>query len=75
MDFEKIRNEIDKLSISQRLMLAQELWDSIAQYNDTLPLPEWQKRELDQRYTQFRESEISLHDWRDVHAALRTKGL
>lgn len=75
MGLEKIRNEIDKLSISQRLMLAQEIWDSIALYNETLPMPEWQQKELDQRYIQFREGELSVHDWRKIHAALRAKGV
>jgi len=75
MEFEKIRDEVDKLNLSQRIMLAQEIWDSIARHNETLPMPEWQKRELDKRYTQFKEGEYSEHNWREIHAALRAKGV
>ncbi len=39
----KIIAEIDKLGISEKLILVEDIWDSIARNNDELPMPEWQK--------------------------------
>lgn len=74
MKTEKIKQEIDRLSISQRLLLAQHIWDSIAKENDKLPMPQWQKTELDKRHEQYKQGELSLHDWQDVHKHIRAKG-
>lgn len=73
MEPEKITDEINRLSLAQKLILTQDIWDSIARENDKLPLPEWQQRELDNRYDQYRQGEMELHDWRDVHHGLRAK--
>ena len=47
MEPEKIAAEIKKLSLSQKLILAQDIWDSIALERNALPMPEWQKKELE----------------------------
>ncbi len=52
-------------------MLVQDIWDSIARESDQLPLPEWQKQELEKRYSQYQKSGLELHDWQDVHDTLR----
>jgi putative addiction module component (TIGR02574 family) len=54
MSQEKIRREIDKLNFSEKLLLVGDIWDSIAQDAGQQPLPEWQKKELDKRYSDFR---------------------
>ena len=46
---EEIKREIGKLNLSEKLLLIEDVWDSIAQSNSELPMPEWQKRELDKR--------------------------
>jgi putative addiction module component (TIGR02574 family) len=71
MEPNKIASEIKMLSISQRLLLAQDIWDSIALEGDNLPMPEWQKKELATRYSLFKQGKIELHDWEDVHNQLR----
>ncbi len=71
MKANKIIEEIDKLEVSEKLLLVEDVWDSIA-HND-LPLPEWQKRELGKRYEEYRSQELKLHDSADIHAELRTK--
>jgi len=40
---------------------------------DKLALPPRQKRELDRRHKARQHGESGLHDWEDVHAALRGK--
>jgi len=42
--------EIMKLSVSERVQLAADLWDSIVASPETLPVTDAQKRELDLRW-------------------------
>jgi putative addiction module component (TIGR02574 family) len=73
MEQDKIASEIKKLSLSQKLILTQDIWDSIALERGNLPMPDWQKRELERRYSQYKEGNLALHDWREVHEGLREK--
>ncbi|MFO8083607.1 MAG: addiction module protein [Desulfobacterales bacterium] len=40
---EEIKQEINKLNLAEKLLLVEDIWDSIAQDNSELPMPEWQK--------------------------------
>lgn len=42
--------EILKLSVSERIELVQDIWDSIAGVPEQIPLTEAQQRELDRRH-------------------------
>lgn len=68
-----IIKEIDKLSLSEKLILVKDIWDSIARNNAVLPMPEWQKIELDKRYSDYKTGKLRLHDWEGVHEELRKK--
>jgi putative addiction module component (TIGR02574 family) len=70
---DEIKQEIGKLNLSEKLLLIEDVWDSIAQSNSELPMPEWQKRELDKRYKEYKEGKQSLHDWQSVHEEIRNK--
>lgn len=71
MEPEKITAEINRLSMPQKLILAQDIWDSIALGSGKLPMPKWQKNELDKRYAQYKQDKIKLHEWQEVHNSLR----
>lgn len=73
MEPDKITAEINMLSLPQKLLLAQDIWDSIAREGGNLSMPEWQKTELDRRYSHYKEGKSTLHDWQDVHSELREK--
>jgi len=73
MRLEEIKQEINRLKLTEKLILIEDVWDSIAQKNQELPMPEWQKRELDQRYKSYKAGEQNLHDWESVHESLRNK--
>jgi len=73
MEPDKIASEIKRLSLPQKLILAQDIWDSIALESGKLPMPEWQKTELEKRYGRYKQGELKLHDWREVHEELREK--
>ena len=70
---DQIKNEIDSLTLSEKLLIVEDIWDSIAAGNNEIPLHEWQKKELDRRYQQFEEGKLQLHDWKSVHEDLREK--
>ena len=70
---DEIKEAISKMELSEKLLLVEDLWDSIAASNSELPMPEWQKKELDRRYQEYKEGELELHDWRTVHDELRRK--
>ncbi len=46
-------NPLSELSIDERIRLVEDLWDSIAEDQRELPLPETHKRELDARLRAF----------------------
>jgi len=68
-----ILSEIDRLGLSERIILVEDIWDGIARHNSELPMPEWQKKELARRYAEFKEGKLKLHDWEGVHEDLRNK--
>jgi putative addiction module component (TIGR02574 family) len=70
---EQIRDEVGKLGLSEKLLLVEDIWDSIAASNSEIPMAMWQKRELDRRYKEYKDGKLELHDWVDVHKELREK--
>ncbi len=70
---EEIIKEIDNLCLSEKLLLVEDIWDSIARSNSELPMPEWQKVELDKRYSDYKNGNLKLHNWEGVHDELRNK--
>jgi len=73
MGQKKIRQEINKLNFSEKLLLVGDIWDSIAQDAGMQPLPEWQKQELDKRYAEYKAGKINTYDCQAVHDELRAK--
>ncbi len=73
MEPDKIVAEISTLSLPQKLLLAQDIWDSIARDGGNLSMPEWQKNELDKRYNQYKSGKLTVHSWENVHNELREK--
>ena len=69
----EIIKEVDDLGLSEKLILVEDIWDSIARNNAELPMPEWQKAELDKRYSDYENGKLELHDWEGVHEKLRNK--
>jgi len=73
MKADQIRSEIENLELSEKLLLVEEIWDSIAASNSELPMPDWQEKELEKRYNEYKEGKLELHDWRSVHEDLRKR--
>jgi putative addiction module component (TIGR02574 family) len=65
--------ELLKLSPAERIQLAQDLWDSIAEEADDLPLTEEQRAELDRRMAEHERDPSSSAPWSEVRARLRER--
>ncbi|PKL40280.1 MAG: addiction module protein [Candidatus Riflebacteria bacterium HGW-Riflebacteria-1] len=66
-----IVKEIEKLNLSEKLLLVEDIWDTIARSNASLPLPEWQKQELAKRQAEYENGGLRLYKWQSVHEKLR----
>jgi len=69
----KIIEVIDNMELSDKLLLVEDIWDSIATSNFELPMPDWQKSELKKRYSEFQDGSLKLHNWESVHEELKQK--
>ena len=59
---------IDRLSIEERLQVADAIWDSVMHEVETSPLPEWQRAELQRRLADSVVNPDAVRPWSDVEA-------
>ena len=57
---------IDRLSIEERLQVADAIWDSVMHEVETSPLPEWQRAELERRLADSVVNPDAVRPWSDV---------
>ena len=57
-----------KLSVSDRVRLVEEIWDTIAEENETFELTDAQKRELDKRVEWVRNNPGQGRTWDEIKA-------
>ncbi len=61
---------IDQLTIAQRILLVEEIWDSIADQQDQLPITEAQKQDLQRRLATHKANPKAGSSWEEVKARL-----
>ena len=66
-------SELLKLSAAERVQLAQDLWDSILEEPEVLPLTEEQCQELDRRLQEHERDPSTALPWEEVRARLRER--
>ncbi|MBP0017072.1 MAG: addiction module protein [Cyanobacteria bacterium SBLK] len=54
-----------ELSISERIQLVQDIWDSIAIAPEEVEIPESQKQELSRRLEQYEQNRDRFSKWED----------
>ena len=59
---------IDRLSVTERIALVQEIWDSIAADAERVPLTEAQKEEVDRRLAAHQANPEAAIPWEQVDA-------
>lgn len=62
---------IDLLSLGERMLLVEEIWDSIAAEAESLEVPQSHKDELDRRLTAHDTEPGSGSNWEDVKTRLQ----
>ena len=63
-------DEIQQLSVSERVQLAEQIWDSIVETPDALPIPESQIHELDRRLKLHNEDPETAQSWSTIRSRL-----
>ena len=64
-------NGLDQLPLTERLLLVEDLWDSIARNHPTdLPIPDWQKAELTRRKEKHFRNPDSVTTWPDIKRSI-----
>ncbi|OGX04611.1 MAG: hypothetical protein A3G87_08210 [Omnitrophica bacterium RIFCSPLOWO2_12_FULL_50_11] len=58
--------ELLKLSVSERIQLVEDVWDSIANVPERVSLTEGQKKELDDRLAAYHQNPANGSPWADV---------
>lgn len=57
-----------KLSIPDRILLVEEIWDTIAEENEAFDLTDSQKRELDRRLELLKSKARQGRTWEEIKA-------
>ena len=65
--------EIQSLTVSERIILAEALWDSVVAEGSEIELTEPQKQELDRRLKSFELDEDRGASWAAVKARILSK--
>lgn len=65
--------EIENLSVSERIILAEALWDSVSNQQDEIQLSDEQKSELDKRLTAFQSDNDHGESWEQVKTDILSK--
>ena len=75
MTAETILAEASKLSVAERLLVVEQIWDTIATEQADLPLSAEQRAELDLRLNDYAENPNGGASWQEVEARIRAKSL
>ena len=63
-----IREQIKKLSVAERILLVEEIWDSIAAENEAFELSPSQRDALNRRIESFRADPSQGRTWEEIKA-------
>lgn len=66
-------DRIRRLSVAERVQLAQDIWDTLEPTAEDLPLTEEQKEILDRRLAEHEADPASAIPWESVKARLEPK--
>jgi putative addiction module component (TIGR02574 family) len=64
---------IFKLGRAERLQLVEDLWDSIADEDAQLPVPDWKREELRRRKERFSQHPSASRTWEQVKQRARAQ--
>jgi len=65
--------DILSLSVPERILLVEDIWDSIVEIPDVVPLTAAQKQELDSRLDAYHRDPQAGSPWSEVRERIRNK--
>ena len=68
-----VRKEIQALSVSDRLQLLEEIWDSLVETPEAVPVTDAQRRELARRRRAHARNPSAAKSWAEVRTRLRRR--
>jgi putative addiction module component (TIGR02574 family) len=68
-----VRKEIHSLSVSDRLQLLEEIWDSLVETPEEVPVTGAQRKELARRRRAHARNPSAAKPWAEVRARLRRR--
>jgi len=66
-------SEIKKLSVAERILVVEEIWDSIAEDQSALPVTAAQRKELERRLRDHEAHPDDVEAWETVKARIKTR--
>ncbi|OGP61250.1 MAG: addiction module protein [Deltaproteobacteria bacterium RBG_13_61_14] len=63
--------EILKLPVAERILLVEDIWDSIAAVPEAIPLTEAQREELDRRLEAYHRNPDEGSPWEEIKERVR----
>jgi putative addiction module component (TIGR02574 family) len=67
------QSDFSQLSVAERIILVEQIWDSIAAEQAAIPLTPAQEAELDRRLEAHRKSPHEGASWEEVKARIQAK--
>ncbi len=64
-------DEIKQLDIAERIILVEEIWDSIAKEQESVSLSEYEKNVLDARLASLENNPDTLTTWDEIKNRIR----
>lgn len=68
-----VRKEIRLLSVADRLQLLEEIWDSLVETPEAVPVTDAQRKELARRRRAHARNPSAAKSWAEVRARLRRR--
>jgi len=63
---EELRNQINKLSVSEKILLVEEIWDSIASEEESFDLTDAQRKTISKRSNELNENPAIGRRWEEI---------
>jgi len=68
-----VRKDVLSLSVTARLQLIEEIWDSLAATPEAIPVTDAQRKELARRRRAHARNPSAAKSWDEVHARLERR--
>ena len=65
--------DVSNLTVAERIILVEEIWDSIVEQEESFEITEAQRNELDKRMDSHRDSQESGTSWRVLKSELQSE--